>query len=119
MEFYYHEVDKDVLIVSADGGLSAQTADQFVGDLQQLIDSGLTKIIVDCSNLGYVSSYGLGVLIRIHSKLRRRGGDVKIAAVKSAVMEVLQLTGLEKLFSVYPDVNRARLAFRPRDGAEN
>ncbi len=45
---------------------------------------------------------------------RHHGGDVKIASVKGALPNVLQVTGLNKLFEIYPDVNRARLAFRPK-----
>ena len=82
MEIYYHEIDDDVLIVDADGGLDAHTAQQLVTDLEKLVDSGLSKIILDCSRLTYVSSAGLAALVRLHKHMQRRGGDVKIAAVK-------------------------------------
>ncbi len=81
------------------------------------VDSGLRKIIVDCSELGYISSFGLGVLIRLHSRLARHGGNVKIASVKGVVVEVMRLTKMNKLFEIYPDVSRARLAFRPENTA--
>jgi anti-anti-sigma factor len=115
MEFYFSEIERDVLIITADGGLNAQTADQFVDDLASVINAGATKIIVDCSKLQFISSYGLGVLVRVHTKLARRGGDVKIAAVQGPIQQVLELTHLNRLFEIYPDVNRARLAFRPKD----
>jgi anti-anti-sigma factor len=44
------------------------------------VDAGVDKIIVDCSRLEYISSYGIGVLVRLHKALMARGGDVKIAA---------------------------------------
>lgn len=115
MEFFYHGIDKDVLIISADGGLNVQTAPQFVGELEGLIDAGLRKIIVDCSRLDYISSYGLGVLARLQAKLRNRGGDVKLAGVKGMAASVLRATRLDRLFELYPDVDRARLMFRPPD----
>ena len=114
MEFYYHETEKDVLILAADGGLNAGTADQFVAELERLIDAGVTKIIVDCSALDYISSYGLGVLVRLHRRLSQRGGDIKLAGINSMVVKLLSLTRLDQLFGIYPDVNRARLAFRPK-----
>ena len=113
MEFYYHELEKDVLILSADGGLNADTATAFVDHLAVLVDQGLRKIIVDCTQLDYISSYGIGVLARVHSRLAARGGDVKIASPKGMVLKALQLVRLNKLFEIYPDVNAARLAFRP------
>ncbi len=113
MEFYYDTTYRDVMVVKADGGLNAQTAHEFIANLETLIASGLTKIVVDCSALTYISSYGLGMLLRLHGKLAKRGGDVKICAVKGAVMEVLQLVKLDKVFNLYPDVSRALLEFRP------
>lgn len=117
MEFFYHEIDKDVLIVRADGGINVQTAPQFVMQLEDLIDAGLKKIIVDCGRVDYISSYGLGVLARLHAKLRNRGGDVKLSGVKGMAASVLRATRLDRLFELYPDVDRARLMFRPPDAA--
>ncbi len=113
MELSYDDVDSEVPVIKADGGLNAGTAEGFVEDLEKLVDAGLRKIIVDCSELDYISS-GLGVLIRLHSRLARHGGNVKIASVKGMIVEVMRLTKLSKLFEIYPDVSRARLAFRPK-----
>ncbi len=113
MEFYYDEIDNDVLIITADGGLNADTSEQFILSIEKLVDAGLKKMIVDCDKLDYISSYGLGVLARLHNRMKHQGGDVKIASVKGPLPDVLQVTGLNKLFEIYADVNRARLAFRP------
>ena len=115
MEFYFHELDKSVLILAADGGLNAATAVQFVGQLESLVDAGVDKIIVDCTHLDFISSFGIGVLVRLHNKLAKRGGDVKIAGPRSAVLQALTVMRMGKLFEIYPDVNRARLAFRAKD----
>ena len=117
MEFYYDDVDDDVLIVTADGGLNARTAEQFVSSIEKLVDAGLRKIIVDCNKLDYISSYGIGVLVRLHNRIARLGGDVKFASVQGLIIEVLRLTRLNTMFAIYSDVSRARLAFRPKDTA--
>ena len=115
VEFFYHELDKDVLVLSADGGLNVDTAEEFHQQLEKLVDAGVKKIIVDCTRLDYISSYGIGVLVRLHQHLAKHGGDVKVAAVQSKVLQVLTLMRMGAVFSIYPDVDRARLAFRPRD----
>ena len=113
MEFYYHEMDNDVLIVSADGGIDRHTSQEFVEPILKLIESGVTKIIIDCKKLTYISSWGLGVLLRLHKRARTAGGEVKIADVQNRIVDVLNLTHLNRIFGIYPDVNRARLEFRP------
>ena len=75
MEFYYHSVDKDVLILSADGGLNADNADWFVSELETLVQSGIRKLIVDCKKLRFISSFGVGVLVKLSKKLAEKGVD--------------------------------------------
>ena len=115
MEFYFQEVDRSLLIVSADGGLSADVADDFVRQLEGLINGGVTNIIVDLTRLTYISSYGIGVLLRLHNRLKKLGGDVKLAAPQSAILKALTTMRLGSVFEIYPDVNAARLTFRQAD----
>lgn len=114
MELYYDDVDGDVLVIRADGGLNAGTARQLVESIEKLVDAGLRKIVIDCGGLDYISSFGLGVLVQLHARMARSGGDVKLAAVKGVIADVLRLTRLNRLLAIYPDVPRARLAFRPK-----
>jgi anti-anti-sigma factor len=112
MELYYHELDRSVLILSADGGLNAETAADFVSQLETLIQFGVKKMIIDCAKLTMISSYGIGVLLRLHNKTAKLGGQVKIAAAPSRILQALNLVRLGPVFEIYPDVNQARLAFR-------
>jgi anti-sigma B factor antagonist len=111
MEFYYHDVDTDVLILKADGGLNAANAGQFVDDLEKLIESGIRKLIVDCSRLEYISSTGLATLMRLHKRLWEKGGHAKLAALGGVVVRILEITRLNTVFEVYTTVDDARRAF--------
>ena len=111
MEFYFRGTDKDVLILSADGGLNSQNAEEFVDELQTLVDAGARKLILDCTRLSYISSYGIGILIRLHKKLAKVGGEVKIAALDSPVVKVLRFLHLDQVFEIYQNVGEARRAF--------
>ena len=82
--------------------------------IETLVDAGLRHLIIDCTRLTSISSYGLGVLIRLHKRMKTRGGDVKLCGVRGIIPQVLQVTKLDRMFQLYPDVDRARLAFRPR-----
>jgi anti-anti-sigma factor len=115
MEFYYHGVDKEVLILSADGGLMAANAEQFVGELEKLVELGLRKLVVDCTRLTHISSYGVGILVSLHKTLARQGGDVKLASVPGLVARVIRLLRLESTFEIYPTVEAACSAFRSRE----
>ncbi len=112
MEFYYHDADSDVLVIKADGGLNGHNAGDFVDRIRQLVDAGLRKLIVDCEHLDYISSVGLAVLLRLHKKIAEHEGNLKLAHVKGMVPQVLQVTGLSRIFHLYPDIEQARLSFK-------
>ncbi len=114
MDFYYHDVDNDVLVISADGGLNHANAREFVEQVEALVDAGLRRIIIDCDKLSYISSFGIGVLLQLHRRLAKHGGDVKLCSVHGAVAKVLGVVRLDTIFDIYADLGRARLAFRPK-----
>lgn len=111
MEFYYSKTHKDILVLSADGGLNKQNAEQFVGELQQLVDAGARKLIVDCTQLKYISSYGMGILLRLHKRLADQGGEIKLAAIDNLVVKVLRLVKLDTVFEIYPNIDEAKASF--------
>jgi anti-sigma B factor antagonist len=112
MEFYYDDVDRDVLILKADGGIDSTNAEEVVAELTRLVESGIRKLVVDCTGLGYISSTGVGVLVRLHKTLGSVGGQAKVASVRGPVFRLLELTKLAELFEIYPSVEDALAAFR-------
>ena len=118
MEFYYHSVDKDVLILTADGGLDSSNAVQFVGELETLVQSGARKLVIDCTRLSFISSYGVGVLVRLHNKLASQGGIIKLAAVHSRIVKLLEIVNLTQMFHIYDNVDDALAAFRENSQAQ-
>jgi anti-sigma B factor antagonist len=65
------------------------------------------SIIVDLAGLEFVDSCGLGVLVRVLRWTWECGGDLSLAAPQQQVRRVLEITGLNDVFSVYPSVEQA------------
>lgn len=107
--FRYEKVGKnqDILKVILTGTLTEENADYLLDCVKDEILEGRTKVILDCVQLTYVSSMGLGMLVRINSRLKKLGGDAKLAAVQSAVSKILSVVGLNRLFQIYPTVEEA------------
>lgn len=112
MEFYYRDSERDVLILRADGGLDSHNAQEFLNQLQRLIEAGAGKLVVDCAALGYISSFGITTLIRLHKRMAECGGSVKLAAVQAPLFRLLEITRLNEVFHTYPSVEGAIAAFR-------
>lgn len=76
-------------------------------------------IIVDLTGLTFIDCCGLGILERVRQWTRDRGGDLSLAAPQHRVREVLRVTGLTDVFSIYPSVDQAvaGLGLAPLAGA--
>ena len=116
MEFIPHEIDRDVFVLMADGGINRENAQQFTHDVEEMVRNGFSKLIIDCSRLDYISSTGLGTLLVLQRRMKQAGGDVKLCSVKGLVVQALQIIRLDRMFGMYPDLGQARLAFRPEGG---
>ena len=64
MDTYLDELDEEIMVLVADGGLDARNARELGDKLESLVDAGMRELIVDCSKLSFVSSAGLGTLLK-------------------------------------------------------
>jgi anti-sigma B factor antagonist len=102
MEFYYHKTSPDVLVLSADASLDSYNVQVFLNELQRLIEANARKLVVDCAQIGYLSSIGITALIRVHKRMAERDGAVKLAAVRAPLGRLLEITRLDQVFEAYP-----------------
>jgi anti-sigma B factor antagonist len=80
-------------------------------NLSELIDQGAVKIVVDFSNVLYLSSGTLGMLIQTKRLIEKKQGTMKLCAIKPLVLEIFQITRLGNVFSVYPTADEASASF--------
>ena len=108
-DLHYASVGKNADIVSVvlSGELDAVGCDYLLTCVEGQIRDGCHKLILDCEKLKFISSLGLGTLMRVHSRMRKKGGDVKLAAVHSTIADVFRLVALDKVLQIYPTVEQA------------
>ena len=88
-----------VLVLSGELIDKNQTND-LVKDVDQLLLDGKNKLIIDLSDLKYMNSSGLNVLIQLLTKTRNNGGESVIFNVSKKVNDLLVITKLNTLFKV-------------------
>ena len=108
------EDTQGMLVLEVIGDLDNYAVKDFTECLEYEIEKGHRRIIVDCSGLRFVSSMGVGTMVRIHGKMSKQGGDVKLAALTGLVADLFKLTRLDRLFNIYPSVSQAAAAFSPQ-----
>jgi len=85
-------------LVVIGGELDAGTAPRLGAALHDLVNEGATSITVDCSDLEFIDSQGLGVLVAASRRLRDAGGQLHLRGVGDQLARVLRLTRLDQVF---------------------
>ncbi|HZG65226.1 MAG TPA: STAS domain-containing protein, partial [Herpetosiphonaceae bacterium] len=65
------------------------------------------------SDVTFISSSGLRVLLLLARELRKDGGDVRLCAARPQVAEVFHLTGFDRIFELFPTCEAAGASFPP------
>lgn len=58
------------------------------------------KIHLDCINMDYIDSAGIGLLVMAHKKAMSKGSTIEIVHAKPSIKEILLLANLQKLISI-------------------
>jgi len=97
--------DVSVYYISKD--LVSDTSPQLEEKIVAGIDSGEKKIVLEFTDLDYISSAGLRVLMIAAKKLRPVGGKLVIASPKEDVKEVFDIAGLSNIFPIFATLDEA------------
>ena len=87
--------ENDILL---DGRLDAAQAVK----AQTFLDQVDGACVLDLSNLEYVSSAGLGVLLKTHKRLMGAGSGLKLINVNHHIHDIFRYSGFDKLFEIVP-----------------
>ena len=92
----------DHAIVIAAGEIDLYTAPRLHNELSAVIANATpnSRIVVDMSGVDFCDSTGMNVLLSCLRQVRERGGELKLAAPRPAVMKILQVTGLDSVFTI-------------------
>ena len=67
---------------------------------QEFLDGVMDQCILDMGALEYISSAGLGVLLRTHKRLMAGGGGLKLVNVNHHISDIFTYSGFDKLFQI-------------------
>lgn len=100
----------DVAVVTVGGEIDLYTAPQLRNELVEALEAGARRLVIDMSRAGFCDSTGISVLLSAMKRSRDRGGDLELVAPGTAVMKVLQVTGLDEVFVIHPDLDALPVA---------
>jgi anti-anti-sigma factor len=103
--------ENGVTVFTVDGRVDTQGAVMMDQSLQAAVAQGKYKLIIDMTDVTYISSAALRSLADVLTKCKKVDGDLKLVALSSKVLRVFRIIGFDRYFSLYDTVEAARAAF--------
>ncbi|MEC9372272.1 MAG: STAS domain-containing protein [Planctomycetota bacterium] len=97
-------IDRNIL----DEGNIQQIGEEIVSLIEA---SPQPKILISFSNVDHLSSAALGTLITINSKIKSKGGQLRLANIDPQIYEVFVITKLNRLFQIHDTSEDALKSF--------
>jgi anti-sigma B factor antagonist len=111
-EFHIGQRDQQhVSVLELKGYLDAHTAPKLEEAFQSLLNHERFKIVVNCRELSYISSAGLGVFMAFIEDVRKNKGDIKLTNMSPKVYNVFDLLGFPLLYEIFKDEQEAITKF--------
>jgi anti-sigma B factor antagonist len=95
------------LVGSLTLGMNLKMAD---GQIQGLIEEGVSRMVLDLTEVPYMDSAGLGTLVHTNGLVLRGGGMLRLCGVGDRVAALLKLTKMDAVLSVDPDAGASLAA---------
>ena len=102
----------DVSILDLKGRLVLEDGDDLLRErINDLVNEGRVKIVVNLHDVTYVDSCGVGVLIAKYVSVRKKGGDVKLLHLTPRSQRVMEISKLLTVFETFDSEDRALASF--------
>ena len=105
------EMINDINVVYMEGSLTVATAQDVFSQIVSLLEDGETKFLLNLSSVEFIDSTGLGTLVRLSKRVREAKGKLSLAEPQAKILEMFELTRLNKIFSIHNTHEEALRAF--------
>lgn len=104
-----------VTVIQLPEKLNMKEGRRFFAELQTRLRIDRLCMVLDCANVREMDKRAIHMLLCCLEEAMKRNGDVKLAAVTPSIGEILELTGVDRLFEIYETQSEAvNSFFRPR-----
>ena len=90
--------------MSLSGSINSDTADILDGEIARLLDHAISTLVLDFSDITYISSAGVGVIMKAKTSLTRRKGDLAMINLQPQVKKVFEIIRLLPTLNVFESV---------------
>lgn len=105
------ERQEDVLTAQVGGRIDGSNVAQFEEAIRTAIEESDRAVLIDCENLGYISSAGLRAVLMTAKALMSRNAKFALCSMSDPIREVFQISGFDKIVAIHPSKTEALASF--------
>jgi anti-sigma B factor antagonist len=106
-------IGPDIVLVQLTGRISlGRDCEDVEWAVDELIRGDRKKVVFDLSEVDYVDSMGVGILVMCGAKVKRAGGELLMASLQPRIAELMKITKLDQILRFYPTAAVALEDFR-------
>ncbi|HMQ32004.1 MAG TPA: STAS domain-containing protein [Chloroflexaceae bacterium] len=102
----------DVLVIELPARLDAVGVAALEGQLAEAAAAHRGKVLADMSQVTFVASLALRMLLTTQKAVEPLGGDLRLAALQPQIAEIFRKSRFDTLFRIYPDRESALVAYK-------
>jgi len=113
------ETRGDVTVVRVhEAKLTYPLLSSFFSQVQQKVEGGVRKVVVDLRDVGYLDSASIGCLMDIHRLVQEKGGALRLSGLQQRVETMISMTGVHKIVPLHRDEEEALAAFGSQEAGQ-
>jgi len=101
-----------IAVLYPKGHLDAHSVEKFESELLKILENKVYKIVVNCRDLKYISSAGMGIIMGYLDEVREKGGDIKLTNMIKRVYDIFELVGFTDIYDFLSEEEDAVKKFK-------
>lgn len=98
------------------GRIDPETAVEFENTMR-IFQKQEKNILFDFSQVAYINSFGIGILVDTQKNIVKNNGTIKICGLSESIKKIFQITYLTRVFEIYDDISQAVKSFSAKTTA--
>jgi anti-sigma B factor antagonist len=95
---------EDIVILAVTGRITLGEGNVMLREVvRDLADNGTRKVVLNLSEVNYIDSSGVGELVKTHTTIHNKGGQLKLSSLNKRVHDLLEMTRLSAVFDIHND----------------
>ena len=108
MRLQYNELENGIRLINLIGALDLSGSYSIEVEFVRHCAGDNVRVLVDLSEVDYISSIGVQMLVNAANSIAGRGGKMALLNPQPSVLDVLDLTGILQVISIYSDLDSAK-----------